>query len=159
MSAGKHFAAAWHFNLVAGIWASDSNQQVVLTAQIGSNLAFAFATVLAAHQNIDQSEVLAPVPTEMARDTNHNILFIASIAADNHVCVISQSLDRCFRFVREDIFVGFQFRYVSALLSPFNVATFQFLQIGGQMDVHDLTTVCFAQEFDLAWMPNGIDDN
>src|SRR5437773_11872475 len=95
----KYLAAAGHLNLVASIWTSDADQQIVFTTQIRRDLPFAFAAVLAAYQNIHKPKVLPPVPTKMARDTDDNILFIAAITANDNVRVFSQSLDRGFGLV------------------------------------------------------------
>ena len=57
-------------DLVPGVGAANSHENVVLASEVGDYVALSFAAVLATNQDIDQWQVFASVQTQVTCNAN-----------------------------------------------------------------------------------------
>ena len=70
---------------MAGVWSTDTDQQVVLLGEIRGDVSLALAAVLSADQDVDEWLPSTPVEPKTSRGSGDDVLWSAAVGVDDDV--------------------------------------------------------------------------
>jgi hypothetical protein len=124
---------------MSGVRPTHPHQQIVFSGKMGCYVTFAFASIFAADQHIDEPQVLTAIKPKVRGRSDDNIILRATICFDYYVRDRFKTLDLTLSWVSQHFRVGSKF-LESLLPFPLFVATGENLFWRFEVNVEDPVT-------------------